>query len=237
VTTRDDRPRRAPQSAGEARLHAVFFDFDGVILESADIKTEAIIRMIPELSPAQREELRRYHLEHVGISRYVKFDWAYRELLGREITEDESARLGQEYSHLIYDKVAAAPFVPGVPEVLEELATRLPLFVVSGTPREEVKRLAEHRRIDHFFEEIWGSPAQKTDIVRDLLRRYDLAPARSLFIGDGLTDYEAARNTGLHFLARDTADHRHVWDRLSPPRVDDLRDLPALVASWPAPAL
>jgi phosphoglycolate phosphatase-like HAD superfamily hydrolase len=236
VTARDDDTARAPHASGGEQLHAVFFDFDGVILESADIKTAAIVRMIPELSPSQREQLRRYHLEHVGISRYVKFDWAYRELLGREITEEESARLGREYSRLIYDQVAAAPFVPGLPEALERLAPRLPLFVVSGTPRAEVQRLAEHRRIDHYFAEIWGSPARKPDILRDLLGRYELEAERSLLIGDGLTDYEAAREVGLHFLARDTADHREVWDRLAPRRVDDLRDIVELVTTWPAGA-
>ena len=225
------RDRRQDPTEGEG-LHAIFFDFDGVILESADLKTEAIVGIIPELLPDQREALRRYHLHHVGISRYVKFAWAYRELLGREITAEESERLGREYSRIVYDQVRRAPFVPGAPEALEALAPRYPLFVVSGTPTDEVTSLCRDRGIVDFFEEVWGSPREKTDLVRDLLARHELSPGRSLFIGDGFTDYDAARQTGLAFLARDTPDQRELWDRLDPPRVPDLRNLPEIVATW-----
>ncbi len=213
-------------------LDAIFFDFDGVILESADLKTEAIADSIPELTPEQRDAFRRYHLENLGVSRYVKFAWAYRNLLGREISDAESRRLGQEYSRAVYDKVRCAPFVPGIPGALEDLAADLTLFIVSGTPTEEVVALAEDRAVASYFAEIWGSPSEKPDIVRDVVARHRLAPARSLFIGDGRTDYEAAAETGLHFLARDTPDQRHVWDRLPVQRVPDLRELPQIVRAF-----
>ena len=54
--------------------------------------------------------------------------------------------------------------------------------------------------MSHYFNEILGSPIKKTDHIRALLAAYQLEPASCLFIGDALTDYHAARKTGLHFL-------------------------------------
>ena len=49
-------------------LRGVFFDFDGVVLESAQIKTEAFRDLysgLPELLP----RILQYHQQNVGISR------------------------------------------------------------------------------------------------------------------------------------------------------------------------
>lgn len=239
--------RLVPETAGRTRVASakpviasmpspfdgLFFDFDGVILESAEAKTEALLELFTDLLPPEKlDALRRYHLENVGISRYVKFEWVYRELLGKELSPGEKEALGRRYSRAAYEKVRRVPLVPGARGALEVLGREHALFVVSGTPTEEVAALARERGVAHHFTEIWGSPATKPDIVRDLLARHALVPSRALFIGDGLTDYRAAEETGLHFLARDTSDQRAIWDRLAPPRVSDLRRLPELVASW-----
>ena len=47
-------------------LRAVIFDFDGVILESADIKTQAFIELFAD-NPDHREAILRQHHDNVGI--------------------------------------------------------------------------------------------------------------------------------------------------------------------------
>lgn len=54
--------------------------------------------------------------------------------------------------------------------------------------------------MDHYFTEILGSPIKKPAHVRALLAAYQLQPTSCVFIGDALTDYHAARETGLHFI-------------------------------------
>ena len=53
-------------------IKAIVFDFDGVILESVDIKTKAFIKLYENYPPKIKEEVKRYHLKHLGISRYEK---------------------------------------------------------------------------------------------------------------------------------------------------------------------
>ena len=76
---------------------AVLFDFDGVILESAEIKTRAFADLYAD-HPELVERIVAHHLEHVGLSRYAKFEWISRNLLGRELSAEESRRLDRQFT-------------------------------------------------------------------------------------------------------------------------------------------
>jgi len=213
-------------------LRAIVFDFDGVILESADVKTEAFVELFAHLGADQVAEVRRHHLANLGISRFKKFAWIYEHLLGRAIGDDESRELGVRFTELALARVLAAPFVPGAREALEALAPRYPLFVASGTPHDELTDIVGRRELTGFFREVWGTPTEKPAILTGILDGHRLAPAEVLFIGDGMSDYKAAAVTGVSFLARDTPALHEEWERLGVRRAPDLTDLPARVAAW-----
>lgn len=224
-------PPVTPASA-PGRLRAIVFDFDGVILESADVKTEAFLELYAAHGPALVEKVRAHHLANLGISRFKKFAWIAEHLLGSKLSEADSAALGERFSSLALARVLAAPMVPGAQAALEALVDRMPLFVASGTPQGELDMIVEQRGLRRFFREVWGTPAEKPAIVRDLLARYSLAPDQVLFIGDGLSDHQAAVATGLHFLARSTPALREDWLRLDVRRADDLQNLVHAVEQW-----
>ncbi len=212
-------------------LAAVVFDFDGVILESAEIKTEAFLELFAA-HPEHREAILRHHYEHLGISRFDKFAWIYRHLLGRELDAAESRRLGEAYSALVLERVLACPPVPGALELLSDLRGRLRAFVASGTPQGELERIVELRGLAPYFDEVRGAPDTKEVIVRDLLRRYRLGPATVLMVGDGLSDYRAALAAGVRFVARES-DHQD-FGGADVVRVADLTELRPLVGLAPA---
>lgn len=213
-------------------LRAVVFDFDGVILESADVKTHAFVELYAAHGADVQAAVRDYHLANLGISRFKKFAWIAEHVLGGGALSDADSRaLGDRFSALAYDKVLAAPFVPGAREALAALG-HLPLFVASGTPQDELDQIVDRRELRGAFREVWGSPAEKAAVVRDLLARHGLAAAETLFIGDGLTDYRAATAAGVEFLARDTPDLHDQWIALGVRMRPDLRELPELIAAW-----
>jgi phosphoglycolate phosphatase-like HAD superfamily hydrolase len=214
------------------RLRAIVFDFDGVILESADVKTEAFLELYAEHGAELVAKVREHHLANLGISRFKKFAWIAEHLFGKQISEAESQALGERFSALALARVLAAPMVPGAQAALEQLADRLLLFVASGTPQGELDMIVEQRGLRRYFREVWGTPAEKPVIVRDLLARYSLTPDQVLFIGDGMSDHKAAMETGLHFLARSTPALREDWLKLDVRRADDLTTLIDDVATW-----
>lgn len=215
------------------RIRAVVFDFDGVILESADVKTEAFVELYAEHGDEVVGQVRAHHLANLGISRFKKFAWIAENVLGRALTEADSAALGRRFSDLALAKVLVAPFVPGAEAALAALgALRLPMFVASGTPHDELQLIVERRGLGPAFREVHGTPREKPEILRDLLARLGLTPDQLLFIGDGMSDYQAARAVGTEFLARDTPPFRAEWIQLGVRREPDLVRLPEVIAAW-----
>lgn len=201
-------------------VRAVVFDLDGVILESAELKTAAFLELFGEY-PQFRERILAYHLGHLGVSRYDKFEWIYGELLKEPLSGERKAELGREFSGLVLDKVLACPFVPGARELLERWKGSKLLFVASGTPQGELDVILEGRGIAGYFEGAWGSPTKKNEVVRRVLCEYGLARGEVLFVGDGSSDWEAAQATGVRFLARATGELNGFWERVGAERIDD----------------
>jgi phosphoglycolate phosphatase-like HAD superfamily hydrolase len=211
-------------------IRALVFDFDGVILESADVKTDAFVELYAEHGSEVVGKVRTHHLANLGISRFKKFSWIAENVLGKPITEAESQQLGIRFSDLAFAKVLAAPFVPGAELALRAIS--LPMFVASGTPHDELRMIVDRRGLAPRFREVHGSPAEKPGILRDLLGRHALAPRDVLFVGDGMSDYKAAVEVGVEFLARDTAPLHDEWTKLGVRRESDLVRLAELVATW-----
>ena len=76
-----------------------FFDFDGVVLESGDIKTHAFVELYDGLGIS--DEVRKHHLENQGISRFDKFKWIAENLLDQVYTEEMGIELGDRFSALV----------------------------------------------------------------------------------------------------------------------------------------
>lgn len=178
----------------------IIFDFDGVLLQSVDIKTRAFARLYEPFGAEVVDQVVAYHLLHGGVSRFEKFRYYHRELLGRPIGEEDVARLSAEFSELVVESVIASPWVVGAEEALRAIHLSLPLFVASGTPDSELKAIMERREMLGYFRSVHGSPDTKAEILDGVLCRNRLDPDRVLMVGDSITDYEAAVQCGLQFL-------------------------------------
>ena len=213
-------------------IKAIVFDFDGVILDNADVKTDAFVELYAHHGPDVTAKVRAHHLANLGISRFKKFEWIAHNVLRTSITDDESKALGRQFSDLALAKVLASPFVGGAQSALAVLAAQLPLMVASGTPQDELDLIVDKRDLRGYFKEVHGSPKEKPAIIKDILARYALAPREVLFVGDGASDHKAAVATGVEFLARDTPAVHDEWVKLGVRREPDLARLPEVVATW-----
>ena len=181
---------------------AIFFDFDGVLAESGDIKIAAFRSLYEPYGPEIVDKVLAHHRAHGGVSRRKKIRWAHKYLLGKRLSEEELEDLAGQFSRLVEDAVVESAWVQGAREALRDLQGRLPIFVISGTPDAEMQRIVDRRGMRDLFVEVRGSPPSKVPIIRDLLRRHDLVAERVLFVGDSTTDYDAATTVGLPFLGR-----------------------------------
>lgn len=182
-------------------VRAIVLDFDGVVLESADIKTRAFGRLF-ESEPAHVGAIVRLHLDHIGLSRYEKFRMIYGDILRRPLDETELERLGQTFSSIVFEEILACPYVAGAPAFLETHARTHLLFVASATPQEELREIVGRRGLEQYFRAVYGSPHGKAEILRRIMRDWELDPVEVVFVGDALADLEHAKAAGVEFIGR-----------------------------------
>ncbi|HAK89634.1 MAG: hypothetical protein A2077_04090 [Nitrospirae bacterium GWC2_46_6] len=206
-------------------IKAVIFDFDGVIVESVDIKTKAFAELFESEGENIVEKIVDYHLRNAGVSRFDKFRYIYREILKRNLSEEEFQGLCGRFSQLTADAVAAAPFVGGAREFLENYFETYDFYIASATPHDELEGIIEKKNISRYFKKIYGAPQKKINIVKTILSENALKPDDAVYIGDAVSDHDAATSNGVTFVARITEDNSLLFKDINCLRTNDLNNL------------
>lgn len=181
------------------KYKALFFDFDGVLVNSIEVKTKAFSSLFEKFGDGVARHVVEHHRANGGMSRFDKFRYYYRHFLGREITDGEMDECCRQFSRLVVDEVVRAPEVLGAGAFVNRWCNVVPCFVVSATPQDEIREIARLRGLTGFME-ILGSPATKKENLTELLRRHNLTATDSVFFGDAQADYDAAIATGTNFI-------------------------------------
>jgi len=184
-------------------IKGIIFDFDGVLIESAQIKTDAF-RMLFSKWPEKVDEIVSYHINNMGVSRYVKFRYIYENIIRKPYSEEIGLDLGGGFSDLVLEKIKEAPLVKGTERFLEKAYKRYFLFIASGTPQEELDDIVFFKDIYKYFKGVFGTPPGKTEIVKNILTEYGFEKKQVVFVGDAGSDKKTADDTGIHFILRIT---------------------------------
>ncbi|WP_343329142.1 HAD-IA family hydrolase [Polaribacter staleyi] len=181
----------------------LLFDFDGVLAESVNIKTEAFREMYLSHGDEFAQKVVDFHEANGGVSRYEKFKVFNGEWLGERITDEKINELANVFSNLVVDGVVNAPEVTGANDFLES-SKEYTKFIITGTPTIEIKPILEQRKMTHFFKESFGSPEKKGHWVKHILKTENISAESCVFIGDAMADYKAAIDNDIDFILRET---------------------------------
>ncbi|MGK8207786.1 HAD family hydrolase [Burkholderia cenocepacia] len=219
-----------PDSADATRIKAIAFDFDGVILDSVQLKANLFIDCYGgRLDESQKAAILAYQAQHGGIGRAEKFRYFERNVFGRIPDEATIARLANQYSTLLMARVGSCPELPGARAFLERSSTQLSLHLVSGTAHHDLVAITAQRRLDHYFDTIVGSPTAKVDAFADIVRSGCWLPDQVLAIGDSMTELQAAAQIGMPFVGIVAATEPNPFPRT----IAVFQDLAALNRAWP----
>lgn len=184
-------------------LRVLVLDFDGVVLESNDVKTEAFVAVFSRF-PEHRDAMMAYHQGHVSETRFAKFDHLLTRL-GRDGDRALRDELASDFSRRVLEMVGDVPFVAGAKALLDEFSLRLPLYLASVTPQDDLDATVEQRGLRRYFRATYGCPPwTKAGAIRDCLRRESCPASAAALIGDSPGDQRAAAEAGVEFIARDS---------------------------------
>lgn len=181
--------------------HLVFWDFDGVIKESVDVKTKAFVHLFDSYSSQVKEKIRKHHLDNGGMSRFDKLP-LYLKWVGEEPAKDKIEEYCNRFSRLVLDGVISSQWVAGVENYLRSNCTRQRFVLVSATPQDEIELILQKLGLEQCFTNVFGSPTRKKDAINKILKSSRIAAHDSLMIGDAHTDLDAAQANNVPFLLR-----------------------------------
>jgi phosphoglycolate phosphatase-like HAD superfamily hydrolase len=174
----------------------LILDFDGVVLESVAVKTNAFAALFPA---SMQAVVLACHRETPGLGRTKKIECMFRAVFGRTPSPAEMEGLLEKFALKSLSGVMSCPEVPGLRYFLENLSG-VAAHIVSAAPEDEVREVAEKRNLAQFFQSISGMPITKEAHLARLLDENSARPA--LYIGDRISDLKAAEMAGVGFLGR-----------------------------------
>ena len=122
-------------------IKAIIFDFDGVIVESVNIKSSAFGKIYHEHGKIIVNKIINHHLANGGMSRFEKFRFYHKEYLGKNLSENELSEIGDQFSNFVLNKVISAPYVRGAYEFLSEYYHTYDFYISTATPEAEIIKI------------------------------------------------------------------------------------------------
>ena len=212
---------KAVQYLREASL--IFWDFDGVIKDSVDVKTDAFMQLFLPYGEEIASRVRQHHESNGGVSRFDKIP-LYLTWAGELTTIDRIEKYCRRFSTLVLQAAIDSPWVPGVREYLLQHSAKQYFVLVTATPQEEIEQILVALDIAHCFREVYGAPAKKACVIKSVLSRLECATGQALMIGDAETDLLAAQANSVPFLLRRTPLNLSIQAAYRGHMFDDLND-------------
>ncbi len=191
----------------------LFFDCDGVILNSNTIKTKTFYDIALKYGHKKAEELVRYHIANGGVSRYKKFKFFLENII-KNYNEVEFNNLIKEYGSLSKKKLLKAEITRGIFQIKKFFPNSLNA-IISGSDEKELKWIFEKKKLSNYFNYgIYGSPKSKFDIFDQIYSTFR-GGEKTLFFGDSEYDYLVSKKYKMDFIFISEWTELNQWENFT----------------------
>lgn len=195
------------------KIKTLFWDFDGVIMDSNAVRDRGFEEVLKDFSPTEVDALMIFHRDNGGLSRYVKFRHFFEDIRGESITEAQVKVWAEKFSKIMMQSLNRPDLL--IQETLNFIkanAQKYTMHIVSGSDQTELRQICKSLDIAKYFNSIHGSPTPKNDLVAALLQEQSYDLNACLLIGDSRNDYEAAKVNGIQFMGYGNKKIKEVTD-------------------------
>ena len=178
----------------------IIFDFDGVILDSMDVKTESFRKLFETFSQEKIDKFIEFHMENGGMSRYKKIEYFFNILLNKNISEDIVIKYAKKYSKITKQELSKKSYlIKDTVNFIKNNYKKYNFHIASGADENDLKYICENLDLEKYFLSINGSPKIKDEIIRYILERNNYEKNETILIGDSVNDLESAKINGIEF--------------------------------------
>jgi phosphoglycolate phosphatase len=182
-------------------VKVLFLDFDGVIADSMPVKGAAMIEAFAGYDAAPDdivEGFRRY----AGSGRELIFDRIFEHVTGKALHDAERARIEEAYVGRLEANRSDLGLFPGVETFVADQAAKRSVAVVTGVPQAEVEKDLKRLALSDYFVSVHSATRRepKHVLMQGFLGSHGIAAADALFVGDSLSDMQAAARAAVPFV-------------------------------------
>lgn len=187
-----------PLSFNSKEYDVVFFDCDGVILDSNNLKLTAMAESLYDLGLTEItiNKCIDYFSANFGKSRFHHVQYFIDSYLGEHHCDDAYDRILKLYSEKCKRLYMSAELCPHVINFLESFTAEK--VIVSGSEQNELRYVFHIRGLDKYFDSIFGSPDKKENIINRYLAERPNSVA--VMFGDAVSDLDAATKNNIDFI-------------------------------------
>ena len=106
----------------------------------------------------------------------------------------------QNFDKIVQQKIFDAGITNEDRELLELLSKRFSVYLNSATPKEALERTVEALQLKNVIVGVLGRPNTKVENFKFVAERESAQPNEILFVGDGESDFRAAKEFGCVFV-------------------------------------
>lgn len=199
----------------------LFWDFDGVILNSMPAKARAFEELFTSVAPQEVIfKIKDHHNCNGGLSRYDKIP-LYMSWCGIEISKKYIDEYTTQFADISKRMVLQSEWIMGVREFIANREKSFYNVIVTATPLNEIKEILAVLNINKYFTLVYGSPDTKVEGLEQGLKSLELNKNDAYFIGDAIADYNAARECNIKFVLRSSK--KTIISKLNAPCISDFR--------------
>lgn len=194
------------------RTKNIFIDFDGVIVDSNEMKEVCIQESIYKVCGCNQKSHSAINFfnRNAGIPRKNKLLKFFNQAETFEIMKLYGNKCSEEYSNL-------KP-IHGTDQFLDSIKQKyksIKIFILSGGEKDEILEFIKQNKINTFFEDVLASNKLKSEHLIDLK-----ASKNDFFIGDSQKDFEMALKHPIKFILING--NKSI---LSTPSINDLKKI------------
>ena len=176
------------------------FDCDGVILDSNQLKIEAMKNALEAhfLSPRQIEQCVSYFRYNFGKSRFhhvAHFLDSFLSVAPEQKAEIERQIL-ESFSKQCRTLYLLADLTPGFITFIKQCQGKK--YVASGSEQGELRDVFAERGLDKYFDGVFGSPMPKAELIKHILEQEQNTNA--VMFGDAESDMLSAHQNEIDFV-------------------------------------
>jgi phosphoglycolate phosphatase-like HAD superfamily hydrolase len=186
---------------------SIFWDFDGVILNSDKVRTDGFRHIFENYSKQEVDKLIDYHTINGGLSRYDKIEYFSQKISKKKISEKEKFFYIQLYGNYCRDRLCnKSLLIHSSIDFIKENYESYNFHLVSASDEKELSYLCSKLDIEKYFKSISGSPVNKILNLKKLLRLNNYLKSKCCLIGDSINDKDAAMKNGITFFGFNNKD-------------------------------